>query len=197
MQDIEPHFKWRNLYESTSDPKSPFYGKVHSEFHFTNKVYNYYIHPQWDGIGSPTLYLKVIYVDYEEAQAIIELIGEWNDAIHNDVMFLKRELIDTMIDEGIHQFILICENVLNFHGSDDCYYEEWYEDIKDDFGWICLLNTLDHVEEEMKEHQIHYFLNVGYPLNNINWRPHKPKNLFKAIQAILDGEAPKLAVGAD
>ena len=195
MHDIEPHFKWRNEYESTRDKHSPFYGKVHSEFQFSNKVYNYYIHPQWDEIGSPTLYLKVLFVDYEEGQAIIELIGEWNDAINNDIMFLKRELVDVMMSQGIHQFILICENVLNFHASDDCYYEEWYEDIVDEQGWVCLLNTLEHVEEEMKAHQIHYYLQLGYPFNNINWRVHRPKNLFKLIQTILDQETPMLGAG--
>ena len=195
MHDIEPHFKWRNEYESTNDEILPFYGKVHSEFHFTNKVYNYYIHPQWDEFGSDTLYLKVLFADYEQGFGIIELIGEWNDAINNDIMFLKREIIDPMIDAGIQKFILICENVLNFHGSDDSYYEEWHEDISDEFGWICILNTLEHVEEEMKVHQLHYFMNFGGPFSAVNWRVLKPKNLFELIQRVLDIAAPKLDAG--
>ena len=39
--------------------------------------------------------LKVIYADYELGYAIIEMIGEWNDAIENDIMTLKRDVIDT------------------------------------------------------------------------------------------------------
>jgi hypothetical protein len=192
MHDIEPHFKWRNEYCSTEDENLPFYGKEHSEFHFTNKVYNYFIHPQWDEFGSPTLYLKVIFADYPNGFAIIELIGEWNDAIHNDVMFLKREVIDHLIDAGISKFILICENVLNFHASDDCYYEEWSEDIADEMGWICLLNTLDHVEEEMRSQQIHYYVSMGPPYNNVNWRKLKPKNLCLLIEKMVEGMTPLL-----
>jgi len=39
----------------------------------------------------------VLYADYEIGFAIIEFIGEWNDAIENDIMTLKRELIDKML----------------------------------------------------------------------------------------------------
>jgi hypothetical protein len=60
------------------------------------------------------------------------MLGEWNDCLQNDVMFLKREVIDPMLQEGINRFVLVCENVLNFHGSDDSYYEEWFEDIIED-----------------------------------------------------------------
>lgn len=29
---------------------------------------------------------------------------------------------------------------MNFYGLDDSYYEEWYDDIKEEDGWICCLN---------------------------------------------------------
>ena len=90
MHDIEPYFNWRNYYTAEEDKDSPFYGKVYDEFKYSNKIYNYFIHPQWDYIGSPTLYIKLLYADYEDGYAIIELIGEWNDCLNNDVMFLKR-----------------------------------------------------------------------------------------------------------
>ncbi len=44
-------------------------------------------------MGSETLYLKILFVDYDERYAIIELIGEWNDAINNDIMLLKRDIV--------------------------------------------------------------------------------------------------------
>ena len=94
----------------------------------THSIYNYYIHPQWDEFGSRTLYLKIIYADYELGYAIIEMIGEWNDAIENDIMTLKRDVIDAMMQEGIFKFILITENVLNFHSGDKDYYQEWHEE---------------------------------------------------------------------
>ena len=122
MQDLEPFYNWRGYYIAAEDPLSPFYGREYSEFEYTNTVYNYYIHPQWDEFGSNTLYLKILFTDYDRGFAIIEFIGEWNDALYNDIMFLKRDLIELMMKEGINKYILIGENVMNFHGSDDCYY---------------------------------------------------------------------------
>lgn len=192
MHDIEPHFKWRDRYIASEDNRSPFYGRIYDEFRYTQKIYNYFIHPQWDEFGSQTLYMKILFVDYEEGYAIFEFIGEWNDCLHNDVSFLKRDIIDLMLPQGINKYILICENVLNFHGSDDCYYEEWYDDIKEDDGWIAFLNTLEHVEQEMKDTQIQHYVNFGGIFNNLNWRPQKPKLLFNAIEALLQGDVKRL-----
>ena len=61
------------------------------------------IHPQWDNLGSTTLYMKVLFADYDEGYAIIELIGEWNDLLHNDVMLLKRNIVEHMMAQGITQ----------------------------------------------------------------------------------------------
>jgi hypothetical protein len=130
--------------------KSPFYRRTYSEFEFTQTVYNYYIHPQWDDFGSRTLYLKIIYVDYELNFAIIELIGEWNDAIENDIMQLKRDVIDQLFQEKISKYILITENVLNFHSSDKEYYEEWFEQVTDEEGWIVALNMPEATQYDFK-----------------------------------------------
>ena len=192
MHDIEPHFQWRDFYVAEEDPDSPFYGRVYDEFRYTQQIYNYYIHPQWDNFGSSTLYLKVLYVDYSEGYAIIELIGEWNDCLHNDVMHLKREVIDALIELEIYKYILICDNVLNFHGSDDSYYEEWYEDISDENGWICFLNTFAHVEEEMLATRLQSFVNFGGIYNHIYWRPQKPMVVYKAIEGLLQGKIKRL-----
>jgi hypothetical protein len=48
MHEIEPYFQWRHLYIADEDPKSIFFGQTYSEFEFSQTVYNYYIHPQWD-----------------------------------------------------------------------------------------------------------------------------------------------------
>ncbi len=194
MHDIEPHYKWRDKYVAAEDKRSPFYGRKYDEFQYSQKIYNYYIHPQWDSFGSQTLYTKILFVDYEEGYAILEMLGEWNDCITNDVMYLKRELVDELTPKGIHKFILICENVLSFHGSDDCYYEEWYEDVRDEYGWVCFLNLLDHVEQEMKDTRLQDYVNLGGAFNAINWRPHKPKNLCQAIDALVNGEVRRLGM---
>jgi len=181
MHDIEPFFKWREKYVASEDNRSPYYGKVYDEFTFSKKIYNYFIHPQWDEFGSATLYLKVLFVDYSEGYAIIELIGEWNDCIGNDIMFLKRDLVDRLVKEGIFKFVFIAENVLNFHGSDDCYYEEWFHDIIDEGGWVAIINTEKHVKEEMLDTQLNHFLHFGEHLNEINWRRMTPRNLLQWV----------------
>ena len=94
MQELEPFYNWRHLYQAENDERSPFFGREYSELYYTNTIYNFYIHPQWDEFGSNTLFLKVLYCDYDNQVAIIEFIGEWNDAINNDIMSLKREVID-------------------------------------------------------------------------------------------------------
>ena len=183
MHDIEPYYKWREYYVATEDKQSPFFGKVYDEFTFSNKVYNYFIHPQWDDFGSLTLYTKVLFVDYDDGIAMIELLGEWNDSIGNDIMFLKREVLDYLLRKNINKFIIFCDNVLNFHGDDDSYYEEWYEDTSDEGGWITFVNVQDHVLQEMELSRLQYYVNLGPNYNNINWR-HKAPVL--AIAQVLD-----------
>lgn len=183
MQELEPFYRWRDLYQSENDSLSPFYEREYSEFEFSNTVYNYVIHPQWDDFGSTTLYLKVLYADYKKHFAIIEFIGEWNDAINNDVMLLKREVIEQMIDNGIDKFILIGENILNFHSSDDSYYEEWFQDI--DEGWIAAINFQPHVLQELRQSNIDYYLNFGGDLDDLNWRKFNPLQLYSEVNSIL------------
>jgi len=178
MHNIEPFYNWRHIYVSEEDERSPFYGRVYSEFEFSQTVYNYYIHPQWDDFGSRTLYLKVIDVDYELNFIIIEMIGEWNDAIENDIMQLKRSLIDLMIAKGITKYILITENVLNFHSSDTDYYEEWYEDIKDDGGWIAAINMPDQTQFDFNRSHIDRYVKL---IDSPNWRTFQPQDFFQAI----------------
>ncbi len=64
MHELEPFYNWRHHYIAAEDSNSPFHGQTYSEIYFTNAVYNYLIHPQWDEFGSATLYLKVLQVDY-------------------------------------------------------------------------------------------------------------------------------------
>ncbi|TZF86308.1 hypothetical protein FW774_04470 (plasmid) [Pedobacter sp. BS3] len=183
MHEIEPYYRWRDDYIASEDERSPFYETEYSEFEFDKQIYNYYIHPQWDTFGSLTLYLKVLFVDYDRGYAIIELIGEWNDAIYNDIMLLKRELIELMIGEGINKFILIGENVLNFHASDDCYYEEWFQEI--DEGWIAGVNFREHVVDEFRQNNIDYYINFGGELDDMSWRNLKPIQVFKKVEEQL------------
>ena len=185
MQNIEPYYHWKDIYSADEDELSPFYKRKYSEFEFTNTIYNYYIHPQWDDIGSSTLFIKILFVDYSSRSAVIELMGEWNDALHNDIMILKREVIDILIENKITRFILIGENVLNFHASDDCYYEEWYEDISDEGGWIAAVNFREHVYAEMRTVHLEHYMYMGEKFSTLNWRTVKPQYLPDLIESIL------------
>lgn len=163
---------------SEEDERSPFYGRVYSEFEFSQTIYNYYIHPQWDEFDSRTLYMKVLIADYDEHYVIIELIGEWNDAIENDIMNLKREVADKFMEGGIFKFILIGENVLNFHSADKDYYVEWFEEVTDEYGWIVCLNMPSQTQHDFVRARLNRYIEL---MQIDNWRIYKPFHLFKKI----------------
>jgi len=178
MQNIEPYYNWRHLYMAEEDNKSPFYGQEYSEFEFSNTVYNYYIHPQWDDFGSRTLYMKILFTDYEQHFAIIELLGEWNDAIENDIMTLRRDVTDILYSQKIYKFIFLAENVLNFHSSDDSYYEEWKEQLEDDGGWVVILNMPSQSQYDFKKARLtNYVALLDFP----QWRTLKPELVFQQV----------------
>jgi hypothetical protein len=183
MHDLEPYYNWREFYIASEDPRSPFFEREYSEFEFSDKIYNYFIHPQWDSFGSQTLFMKILYADYEEGFCIIELIGEWNDLLYNDIMLLKRDIVEHLQYQGISRFILIGENVLNFHSSDDCYYEEWFDEVNDADGWIALLNFRDHVLEDFASANIDSYFVLGGKLNELRWRTLNPDQLFEQVSS--------------
>jgi len=182
MHEIEPYYNWRGLYQSSEDPSSPFFQKEYSEFYCTDQIYDHWIHPQWDNMGSPTLYIKILFAEYAQGYAIIELIGEWNDLLHNDIMHFKRNILESLMESGIHKFILIAENVLNFHYSDDLYYEEWFEEVLDEDGWIAVMNMRTHVFEDFQEGNIDSYLVAGGVLNEVKWRTKAPDVLFRGVE---------------
>jgi hypothetical protein len=182
MHSIEPYFNWREHYIASDDAASPFFEAEYSEFEFSNRIYDHYIHPQWDNMGSATMYIKILFADYEQGVAIIELIGEWNDCLHNDIMILKREIAEHLMRNGVHKFILIGENVLNFHASDDLYYEEWFDEADDMGGWIALLNFRDHVIREFQDANIDNFFLLGGQLNEVAWRTLTPHELVSGME---------------
>ncbi len=98
-------------------------------------------------------------------------------------MILKRDIIETMMKEGINKFILIGGNVLNFHYSDEEYYAEWSDEVDD--GWIIGLNFREHVIQEMQRVQIDHYINLGDPLQQINWRTFSPMRLFELVDELV------------
>jgi len=98
-------------------------------------------------------------------------------------MLLKRDIVDELLSHGINKYILIGENVLNFHASDDCYYQEWFEDNED--GWIVALNFREHVLSEFSRNNIDYYLTFGGELDEMRWRNYLPNQLFQYIEGVI------------
>lgn len=182
MHTIEPYYNWRGFYIASEDIQSPFYGREYSEFEFTDQIYNYCIHPQWDNIGSASLFIKILYADYDDGFCIIEMFGEWNDAVQNDIMIFKRDIVESLMECGVNKFILIAENVLNFHADGDEYYEEWFEEVEENDGWIAMLNLRPHVLEEMQTISLDQYFIMGGELEDFSWRTMTPQQFFSSIE---------------
>jgi hypothetical protein len=183
MHEIEPYANWLKYYDPSLDDRLPFYGKEYNYDLYTETIYNYYIDPGWDSIGSETLYVKVLYVDYPRGVCVLEFIGEWNDAIHNDIMILKRTLLEIILKEGVNKFILIGESIFNFHGSDDSYYEEWFDDVEE--GWIAAVAFPDFIQDEMKRYRLDQYINMGGTLQVNQWRTMQPSLFCEVVDKLI------------
>ena len=117
--------------------------------------------------------------------AVIELLGEWNDCIQNDIMFLKTNIIDRLAQEGVCKFMIVAENVLNFHSGDEDYYVELQEEMTDYHGWVVVVNLLDHVIKEFIDQDISRYIHIGIPFQDFNWRKYKPEQLVMLLDKHL------------
>jgi hypothetical protein len=187
MHDIEPFYNWLRYYDSSQDSRSPFFGKEYNYDLYQDTIYGFFIDPGWDTFGSETLYLKILFAEYDEGYVIVEFLGEWNDAINNDIMLLKRNFIELLGQQGINKFILIGENILNFHGSDDAYYEEWFDDVEDTTppGWIAAIGFPEFIQDEMKKFGVDRYINMGGTLQIENWRTFTPVHLFNRTDSLI------------
>jgi hypothetical protein len=97
-------------------------------------------------------------------------------------MNLKREVADKFMAEGIYKFILIGENVLNFHSSDKEYYSEWFDEVTDESGWIVCLNMPEQTQYDFTRAKLNRYIEL---MEIENWRVYKPFHLFKKINDII------------
>ncbi len=183
MHDLAPHDRWLSMYQSQEDSHSPFYGHSYHESQCRYTVYNHYIHPQWDAFGSETLYLKILFADYQQGFACIELLGEWNDLLGNDCMFLKREVAEPLMEAGIRYFIFLGDYVMDFHAGELDYYEEWTDELED--GWLALIAFRSHVLQEMKRFGVADYFLFSPEADLIPWRTLKPQILFETTRRLL------------
>jgi hypothetical protein len=98
-------------------------------------------------------------------------------------MRIKRDLIDEMLPLGIDKFILIGENILNFHADETDYYDEWLEEVPD--GWMAFVNLRPHVLDELSSYSIDMYFVLGGQLDAFNWRTKRPQQLYLQIAAVV------------
>lgn len=98
-------------------------------------------------------------------------------------MHLKRTLIDPLLQAGITKFILLADNLLQFHGGETDYYEEWLEEVED--GWIAALNVRPFILAEFERYKIDYYVNCGGTLTLSNWRTHPPFKVAELVDLLL------------
>jgi hypothetical protein len=181
LRDIEPFYGWLELYNHSQDNNSPFYEVEHNLFYYDRSINHIPAHPLWDDIGSESLLVKILYANYQENYAIIELFGEWNDLFDNDYKLLAENCLTYLIDHGINKFILICENVFHIYLEKDDYYEALQEELED--GWICALRLRDEVKEEMIHYHISPYFYWSDLLDELAWRRLKPFQLFALVNS--------------
>ncbi|MDZ7847081.1 MAG: hypothetical protein U5L96_10065 [Owenweeksia sp.] len=129
--------------------------------------------------------MKQLYTDYERGFTVLEFFGEWNDVLHNDIMYLKRDVLEPMLNEGINKFILMGDNLLNFHANEADYYEEWFDEVEED-GWIALVNFRKHLKDEISQYGLDTYLNFGGELDEMEWYGWSPQKFFMKIKNLVE-----------
>jgi hypothetical protein len=72
---------------------------------------------------------------------------------------------------------------MNFHGSDDSYYEEWFDEVED--GWIAAVSFPQFVQDEWKKYGIDNYINTGGTLQIDKWRTMLPLNFFDVVDKLI------------
>ena len=180
LRDIEPFFGWLPWYNHEVDERSPFHDVEHNLFYYDRSINRIPAHPLWDDMGSESLLLKILFVDYQEGYAIIELFGEWNDLYENDFKILLENCLNCLIDYGVQKFIFICENVFHAYLDADDYYHAAYEELED--GWMTIVRARDCVKEELDQYGISQYFYFNDIIDELPWRKLKPFQLYHLIE---------------
>ena len=179
FQEIEPFYGWLTYYSHEEDELSPYYGEEHNLFAFDRYIHTFCAHPLWDTIDSESLLIKILYANYDEGYAVIELLGEWNDLFLNDFKLLYERCLSFMVDNGVNKFIFIAENVFNVYLGPDDYYDAFQEEIED--GWMCLLRGRPHVYAEFVQYNISRYFYWSVELDDLLWRKLKPWQVYEVV----------------
>jgi hypothetical protein len=180
MHQFEPFFGWLDFYSHESDPLSPFHEVEHNQFFFDRQVYDYLAHPLWDTIGSEGLLVKILFADYEEGYAVIELFGVWNDLLQNDWRLLVENCLEILRMEGIQRFVFIGENILNIYLDADDYYQAFQEELEE--GWMAFIGIREHVIQELERYGIGQYFFWSPALTELRWRKLKPPQIVALVE---------------
>jgi len=180
VHQVEPFYGWEKYYISHLDERSPYYGVEYNQLYYDRQVYQYLAHPQWDEVGSESLLVKILFADYDQGLAIIELFGVWNDLLLNDFRLLLEACLEPLYHEGVSRFVLVMENVLNVYPGSDEYYEAFEEDLEE--GWVCMLRAREHVKKEFEKNDLDQYFFWSDQLDAIPWRKQKPHRLVELIE---------------
>jgi hypothetical protein len=90
--------------------------------------------------------------------------------------------LERFADESVDKFILIAENVLNFHSDGADYYEELSQELQESGGWAVCLNMPMQSENEFKQAGHHHFIEL---FNIPEWRSYRPFHLLRKVESLL------------
>jgi hypothetical protein len=82
----------------------------------------------------------------------------------------------------IYKFILIGENVFNFHNGDRDYYEELYEELSDENGWAVMINLHQASQHDFLLKKLNRYIEL---MEFEKWRTYKPEDFFLLIDKKL------------
>lgn len=184
LRHIEPFYGWLHYYSHEKDQRSPFHEVEHNLFEFDRSVNHIPAHPLWDDFGSESLLVKILFADYQKHYAILELFGEWNDLYDNDFKLLAENCLSILIEEGINQIILICENVFHGYFESDDYYDALQEELED--GWMVAIRLREELQNEMIDFGINQYFFWSPLLDEAPWRTIKPPVLYKLVSSRLE-----------
>jgi hypothetical protein len=196
FQEIVPFGGWLHWYNPVADSHSPFQPPGEDERY----IYTFRAHPAWDSIDSESLLLKILYADYSNGYAVIELLGEWNDLFENDFRLLVQNCLEVLEQAGITRFVLICENVFQAYFQDTEYYEAFQDVLMENEGWIFLLRIRNDVLQELNRYGLDQYFYWSEELQYIAWRKLHPAKLFQLVNRVVNrgtlpsGEAEQLIV---
>ena len=68
--------------------------------------------------------------------------------------------------------------MLNYHSDGKDYYEELFEEVTDENGWVVCLNMPEQTQYDFKKAHLNRYIEL---MELLNWRTYKPFHLFKKI----------------